>query len=199
MTEFGMLVIKDKVDVGDPGSDVVNAEIKVKAGKWRAYVETADGTIAKLIIRHEDDKEEISNTKRVACIGVDSGLAGFYPTPKPAYNDVEWKWLCEDVFNFGRNEEGFASYRDGVVAVSGYGDGWYDVFADYVDGEIVQLTIDFDVIEPRLMNIQLCISGEAREDEIEAIRDAITSFVENEVPKLMNASFYTEVEESEDN
>lgn len=69
--------------------------------------------------------------RRVANIGVDAGLAGFF-ADKPDFNDEQWHQLCN--WMFGDENKNFYIKRfdndtDGFWTSSGYGDGCYDVYA----------------------------------------------------------------------
>ena len=75
--------------------------------------------------------------KEIGSIGVDAGLAGFFHN-KPDYDDDAWSAFCDRVHqgNVWMTEDGFYSS-------SGYGDGWYGVYAKKQNGEIVALEIRF--------------------------------------------------------
>jgi len=64
-----------------------------------------------------EDFEEIGE------LAVDAGLAGFFQN-KPDYNDDEWDEFCEKI-----NEHNYLITKEGFCTESGYGDGWYPVFA----------------------------------------------------------------------
>lgn len=75
--------------------------------------------------------------KEIGRIGVDAGLAGFFHE-KPDYSDEEWGAVCD------RSAHGDAWLtEDGFYSSSGYGDGFYGVFAAEQDGEITALEIRF--------------------------------------------------------
>lgn len=75
---------------------------------------------------------------KIGEIGVDAGLAGFF-NHKPDYNEKEWYAFCEACAkgDYHIIEEGFFSS-------SGYGDGFYPVYAEYNENnEIISLEIAF--------------------------------------------------------
>lgn len=77
-------------------------------------------------------------------IGVDAGLAGFFPE-KPDFSDDEWAELCQLITN--------ADYHLnpdlGFFSESGEGDGTYEVYAGHdeamhITGLEIRFTLDFD-------------------------------------------------------
>lgn len=75
--------------------------------------------------------------EEVGSISVDAGLAGFFMN-KPDYNDDEWSAFCDSI------RDGDAWIKDeGFFSSSGYGDGYYPVYAYRMNGEIVALEIRF--------------------------------------------------------
>lgn len=76
---------------------------------------------------------------RIGEIGVDAGLAGFFPD-KPDFDRDEWMKFC-DKLNYVDNayfEEGLGFWSN-----SGYGDGSYPVYAIEEGGKTVALKIRF--------------------------------------------------------
>lgn len=71
-------------------------------------------------------------------IGVDAGLAGYFPD-KPDYDDEQWAKFCDNI------KEGDAWItEDGYFTSSGYGDGGYTVSAIKDDnGRATALMIEF--------------------------------------------------------
>lgn len=136
---------KGQVDVTDPCYNEDNdyrVTKKVKPGRYLVLLEKdEDGVNQSISIVHEDHRseEDIIDAGECAEIGVDSGLAGFFPN-KPDYTDEQWNDLCNTVFSKGN----YVSYKDGVVCTSGYGDGGYPVSEGYnLNDEVVKLTIWF--------------------------------------------------------
>src|SRR5574344_972221 len=127
------IVIKDgKIDVGDPGSNHYGpgiAEIKglkngayVAEGKW---VKRKGCPVCKSItLRHESLPKKLDYRWEKGQPGteiyVDSGLAGFFPSPKPDYNDDQWEKLNEG-FDFSCGN----ALAGGAFWPSGFGDGIY--------------------------------------------------------------------------
>lgn len=146
MTKIGTIDLTEgMVDVTDPCYDKDNdyrTTKKVKPGKYLVLLEKdGNGVNQSLSILHEDHclEEDLIDAGECAEIAVDSGLAGFFPN-KPDYTDEQWNDLCNTVFSRGN----FASYKDGVVCSSGYGDGLYTVSESCnYDDEVAKLTIWF--------------------------------------------------------
>ena len=75
----------------------------------------------------------------IGSIGVDAGLAGFFEN-KPDYNDNEWREFCD---RLGKNKNAWET-ECGVYSSSGYGDGYYGVYAyKNPSNDIVALEIRF--------------------------------------------------------
>ena len=75
--------------------------------------------------------------ENIGSIGVDAGMAGFF-MDKPDYTDEQWAELCQLV------EKGDAWIIDeGFFSTSGWGDGYYDVYAYKQNNEIIALEIRF--------------------------------------------------------
>lgn len=78
-----------------------------------------------------------SEMEEIASIGVDAGLAGFFIN-KPDYTDKQWDEFCKSIV------EGDAWIKDeGFFSHSGYGDGYYGVYAKKTGDEITALEIRF--------------------------------------------------------
>lgn len=75
--------------------------------------------------------------EEIGSIGVDAGLAGFFPD-KPDFTDDEWSNLCD----YMRNADAFKT-KLGFWTESGNGDGMYYVYAIRYNNEIVALKIEF--------------------------------------------------------
>ena len=112
----------------------------ISAGKYECYTIMANNNetkgwgnrVARIGIR----KENATTYKRIGSIGVDAGLAGFFDN-KPDYNDEEWMTFC----NRSGNDAWIID--EGFYSSSGYGDGCYEVYAGYKNGEVVEMYIDF--------------------------------------------------------
>lgn len=142
---YGTLDLPDNIDISDPCYDEdvwcrIN-RFPIPAGEYECYVlEASDDEtqgwgrrIARCGIRKTDREAEYYDRKGM--IGVDSGMAGFYCCDnKLAFERIlkEQASAC-DVFL----DEGY------FVTSSGYGDGGYDVYAGYDNGEIVDVYIEF--------------------------------------------------------
>lgn len=145
MTEqiIGTKEFANKIDITDPcyNHDVwrrIN-NFPIPAETYECYIVIADNEetngwgnrVARIGIRKgKADHWELKGT-----IGVDAGLAGFFIN-KPDYTDEQWN---EFVYREGKAW----IIDDGFYSSSGYGDGSYDVYAGYKDGEMVEVFIDF--------------------------------------------------------
>lgn len=78
--------------------------------------------------------------KPIGTIGVDSGMAGFFPD-KPDFNDKEWNDFCDNIALL----KGPAYFKSdlGFWTNSGYGDGGYKVEAIKENNQIIALRILF--------------------------------------------------------
>ena len=75
-------------------------------------------------------------------IGVDAGLAGFYQD-KPDFDD-DWMEFCEPFCRPGRARKHSRMDSFGFTSESGYGDGYYEVWAyRNEENEIVGLEVHF--------------------------------------------------------
>lgn len=141
----GKKTFPNKIDITDPcyTRNVwcrIN-EVPITAGEYECYVkEKSDketGGWGKRVAKIGIRREKADNYTKIGYIGVDAGLAGFF-FDKPDYTDDQWDELCNMVHN------GNAWMVDyGFFSESGYGDGSYDVYAGYKDGEVVEIFIDF--------------------------------------------------------
>ena len=140
----GEITLENKVDITDPCYDKdvwCRTTQKCSPGTYKCIVELGDCdswgervfSIAITNGRPEPDELEY-----VAEIGVDAGLAGFFPDKKD-YNDKEWEEFCD------KTRDGHYWLIDGgFVSSSGYGDGGYEVFGGKNDkGEYDYLKIVF--------------------------------------------------------
>ncbi|MCI8404281.1 MAG: DUF4241 domain-containing protein [Clostridia bacterium] len=151
----GSVLFKDGlVDITDPcyDSDVwcrtVNTRIKPGTYDCYAYIckkgeaDDLGRCFITQIVHHNYNTEKVpdSSWKHLCSIGVDAGLAGFF-SHKPDLVDDEWLKFCHEIE--GKNYMIVKDTCSGFVTSSGYGDGKYDVYACYHDGEIVALEIRF--------------------------------------------------------
>lgn len=149
-TMVGILEVpKGKVDITDPcyNRDVwcrMN-QVKIKAGSYECYAceDTSERRIAVCGIRIKNYPEYFSSDmEKIGNIGVDAGLAGFFPN-KPDYDkDGAWGKLCAN--EFSKSWPTVCLYEDGFCTSSGWGDGGYNVYAAKDQaGEIFALEIRF--------------------------------------------------------
>lgn len=139
----GKKTFPNKIDITDPcyNHDVwcrIN-DYEIPAGEYECYIKEksdkeTDGwgkRVAKIGIR----RKKADNYTKIGDIGVDAGLAGFF-VDKPDYTDEQW-----NEFVYRKGDAWIVN--DGFYSSSGYGDGVYDVYAGYKDGEVVEVFIDF--------------------------------------------------------
>ena len=140
---YGSITVGETIDITDPCYDEdvwcrIN-NFPIPAGKYECYVLMADNIetdgwgnrVARIGIRRDKSVYE----ERKGMIGVDSGMAGFFNCDnKLIFDDIVENHLAtDDVF----------IYDDAFVSSSGYGDGAYDIWAGYSNGEIVEVYIEF--------------------------------------------------------
>ena len=77
--------------------------------------------------------------EEIGRIGVDAGLAGFFWN-KPDFTDEKWSAFC-DSLDFDKSV--WLREEMGFFCSSGYGDGYYSVYAIKEKGEIIALKICF--------------------------------------------------------
>lgn len=80
----------------------------------------------------------------VDVITVDSGLAGFFFSPKPNYDSKTWEKMVDDWAEMDkcRGRDGYF-FDNGFITSTGLGDGRYQVLAFRENEEIVALVIDY--------------------------------------------------------
>ena len=123
--------------------------IKIKAGNYKCAIWMRPDTFTYNGKEYDDTRVAIigiylngiipSETlmEEIGEIGVDAGLAGFFNN-KPDYDDEQWGEFCNSI------REGNAWIKDeGFFSSSGYGDGFYPVYAYEMNDEIVALEIRF--------------------------------------------------------
>ena len=122
------------VDVTDPCYDAdiwCRVKVDVKPGIYTGYVytDTEDGRNGIIGIKmvHGTTPTD-DNMTDFGFIGVDSGLAGFFPN-KPDYSDAEWQEICNKMAEIDEKypKRYYYTFDDGFCSSSGYGDGNYPV------------------------------------------------------------------------
>ncbi len=132
----GFITLQDTVDITDPCYDRNTwcrmNDVKVVPGEYAVFATyTDEGRVASVAIEHksvlkERAKYRITPVLRdIGDIGVDAGLAGFFPH-KRDYDDDEWAEFCDKI---GFQKVSFID--DGVCTSSGYGDGGYPVYGRF--------------------------------------------------------------------
>lgn len=98
------------------------------------YVDKRVGIIG---IYHNGNIPKQNQMIKLGDIGVDAGLAGFFHN-KPDYDDTQWSAFCDQI----HNGDAWLT-ADGFYSSSGYGDGFYSVYAKRQNDELVALEIRF--------------------------------------------------------
>ena len=151
-------VTSNKLLVGDPCYDYDSDDsdgwfdllstIEVDNGTWHAYAYEGKSTNVCKIVIHRDNiqlDDIFFSEVKMACVGVDSGQAGFFDLKN--YKDdflvgnskimdfsmtdkgAKWYNMCCYITIKSKICGGIVPY--GVVSQSGYGDGYYNVFPGY--------------------------------------------------------------------
>lgn len=132
MEYVGKIELGNKVDITDPCYDKgtwCRMTTDCEPGEYKGYIEKIDegedGTsIASVSISKGDKIWGIEEMECIGSIGVDAGLAGFFDN-KPDFNDNEWSSFCSKI----KDGDAWNLYN-GIFSCSGYGDGFYDVYAN---------------------------------------------------------------------
>lgn len=131
--------------------DTTKNDYKMKPGRYSCYVtEYEDGRVSGLYVFYHNKPEYIScdndNWKKLdGEVGVDSGLAGIYDYDyfKKHHHDKEAvkEWYHKFIDNISNL---FYIDNNMIVTESGYGDGAYNAYAQFLDEDtIVALNIMF--------------------------------------------------------
>jgi|694.fasta_scaffold142156_3 hypothetical protein len=143
------------IDITDPCYDQdvwarLNG-VRVRRGTYNAnYFLGDNGRIEKIAIAHISINSTMNletlykDVDYIGDIAVDAGLAGFFISPKPDYDQKEWQKICDGL---ATDRPAVSLNSQGFFTSSGWGDGLYGVFGKIVDGEFVSLFIDFIVAE----------------------------------------------------
>ena len=139
---YGHINLNKNINITDPSYDEdvwcrIN-NFPIPAGEYECYVRVLNNKetegfgdrIAVCGIR----KEKPDQYQRIGMIGVDSGMAGFF--------NCDNKKVFENMIQHGYTDDVFAG-DDYFYTSSGYGDGGYDVYAGYKDGNITEVYIEF--------------------------------------------------------
>jgi len=164
----GYIDLSGKVIVSDPCYDrnVLNNahNIGVKPGKYAAYITYSSGfgfgvKVACIIAVHSEHIKLLQTGMNLelcnANIGVDSGQCGIFDdTIYPLDDEFTGEYDDENSF-YGEcckitlcdKRSGVLKSRKGLVSSSGLGDGVYDLFCHYHEGERVVLLVDFGLVK----------------------------------------------------
>lgn len=151
----------NKIDITDPCYDKgtwCRTTQELPEGEYECWVDIVDygdwGKRVALsqIIKKDLDNSDIYARTRIAEIGVDAGLAGFFDN-KPDYDDAAWSEFCEwswqkenqiERKTVALANEDNAAKCEGFFTSSGFGDGCYDVIALYdKDDKLIGYEINF--------------------------------------------------------
>lgn len=150
MKYIGRFSLGNKIMISDPcyylGATWQGTIENITPGYWDAYIETVNTDyhgvkVSKLMIVHIDYNDEYAgvtqediNIKQHFNIGADSGVVGIFDYDYYCkYHDesgVDKKWYTEQIYNplIEDGEKSEFTEFEGVVSLSGYGDGCYDCF-----------------------------------------------------------------------
>ena len=137
------ITIKDKIFIGDP-FDTYDRGLKYKAksGKWNVSIYSffdnpRPNFVVAEIGEDEPDRIEVSN------ISVDSSTAiiiaeeNFPRFEKFSNDQIDW------ALKFDTGRKMYKAFKDGIVMISGRGDGEYSVGLGYYKDKIVWIQIEF--------------------------------------------------------
>ena len=129
---IGELELGTKVDITDPCYDKdvwCRMTTDCEPGLYKGYAEMSDEgdwgmRVATVSIFKGDKMWGIEEMEYIGNIGVDAGLAGFF-NDKPDFSDTEWNEFCDKI-----NDGDAWNLYNGIFSSSGYGDGYYNVYAN---------------------------------------------------------------------
>ena len=162
---IGWIDLSGKVVISDPCYDrnkwYVVKDIAVKPGKYAICVTQIDMeeygvVIAAIMAVHTDYFKSLkAEWNPYDCvIGVDSGQCGIFDdTIYPAYEKSGGEYDDENSFygeccklTLSDAKSGILRTRGGAVSSSGHGDGSYELFCQYHDGERIALMVNFGIV-----------------------------------------------------
>lgn len=123
-------------------------DMKVLLGKKKVGQTTVltDRRLVELVIKHETISGDIpsSSWEKIGRVGVDAGLCGFYNHKPDFTEDEKWMKFCSNLKSFPYVHNITCDIKPyGITVSSGFGDGYYDVFAYKVGEDIVALKLIF--------------------------------------------------------
>ncbi|QKF94707.1 DUF4241 protein [Fadolivirus algeromassiliense] len=153
--------------VDNDNATIFSGLLNVQNGIWCAYEERFDNDkrIDKIVIHHNSvNLDELEwNDKSLCCVGVDTGMAGFFDLDHfKNDDDAEGKQLDKEYYKIYEHSSGdkwdsmciYITYHDrksfagtiphGIVSSTGYGDGIYNVYGCYQDNNIIALKMCFN-------------------------------------------------------
>lgn len=151
ISEEKIVVADPSFDYGDSGTLLLK---KVLSGKYYATINTANlkecgQIVTSLKICHSDFKNSVLKFERCGVIAVDSGQAGFFDKKYLVKNqggeigDLNSFYGLACAITMSPKQAGVI-HKKGVVSLSGFGDGCYDVFvARNSANKIVSAYIEF--------------------------------------------------------
>lgn len=153
--KIGIMDFHGSVDITDPcyDRDIMCRmnDVQIANGEYSCYIWRStesyecDGKtityhpVGAIGIYKDGEIPRQKDMEQIGGIGVDAGLAGFFHN-KPDYGDNEWKEFCERIE--GENHTGWIT-EDGFYSSTGFGDGYYPVYAYYTNNLITALEIRF--------------------------------------------------------
>ena len=144
----------------DRGKQCMATDVAVKPGRYVVYIAKKDEKefgirVATIMAVHEDYVESLKANWEPyeCCIRVDSTQCGIfddiiYPTDKiPEGEHEALNSFLDECCKLTLSDEhgGILNNRNGVVSLSGYGDGYYKLLCQYHEGERIALMVDYDL------------------------------------------------------
>ena len=151
MEYVGTIELGTKVDITDPCYDKgtwCRMTTDCEPGTYKGYIEMSDEgkwgmRVATISIFKGDKMWGIEEMEHIGNIGVDAGLAGFF-NDKPDFNDEEWSELCDKIY-----VGNVWNLYNGIFSSSGFGDGFYNVYANEERNAFTIVFIEEDYEEDR--------------------------------------------------
>ena len=162
----GTINLSDKIIISDPGDDReysgINKDIPMKSGEYQAVIVQRDEgeygmCITALAVIHTDSIYEITsktpNWELWSSTLVDSGMCGIFDDsiyPKSKYeggtvgNPDSFYGECVNI-KLAEPQYGILKNKSGVVSISGYGEGNFDLYCISSDHKNIAFIIDYDV------------------------------------------------------
>lgn len=156
--KIGIIELGDTAYLSDPcysTNCVHNCTIKTIPGKWYVFIRKSqsalgENRVSNLIAIHLDYYKEFKrnpmNDKENLYCCVDSGTCGIFDKNyfEKYHNEdgVDDKWYDDNIIS-NVYKDSFITDNLGVISSSGFGDGIYNVFAEYKNDRAFAIRINF--------------------------------------------------------